>query len=74
MSRPKSLFGRIQQYETHLIEDLFMSGLIFAIISMVWARAPAAWPQIIYYFALVVCLFGYFKYVSPPPTEPAVDS
>ena len=69
VSRPDSLLGRLREYETSVIEDLVMSGLIFAVISFAWNAAPAAWPQAVYYFALAVGLFGYFKYVSPPPTD-----
>jgi hypothetical protein len=68
MSRPNSLYGRIQQYETNLIEDVFMSTLIFVTVTTAWSYAPASWPQGIYYFFLVVGLFGFFKYVSPPPS------
>lgn len=46
-----------------------MSSLIFLTITAAWAQAPAAWPQFIYYLALVVGLFGYFIYVSPPPNK-----
>lgn len=69
MSRPKSLYKRIQQYETNLIEDIFMSTLIFVTISVAWSYAPASWSQGIYYFFLAVGLFGFFKYVSPPPSD-----
>jgi hypothetical protein len=69
MSRPNSLLGRIQQYETNLIEDVFMASLIFVVISIAWTYAPPAWPQLILYVALGVGLFGYFKFVSPPPSD-----
>lgn len=68
MSRPNSLFGRLRQYETNLFEDIVMSGLLFITISAAWNAAPDKWPQLIYYLALAVGLFGYFKYVSPPPS------
>lgn len=68
MSRLKSLYRHIEQYETNLIEDVVMTTLIFVTISVAWSYAPAAWPQFIYYLALVVGLFGFFKYVSPPPS------
>ena len=67
MSRPDSLLDRLRKYETNVIEDIVMAGLIFAVISFAWDAAPAAWPQAIYYAALAVGLFGYFKYVSQPP-------
>ena len=69
MSRPDSLWGRLKAYETNLIEDLAMSTLIFLTITAAWAQAPDGWPQIIYYLALAVGIFGYFKYVSPPPSK-----
>lgn len=69
MSRPDSLLDRLREYETNVIEDVVMSGLIFLTISYAWSAAPAAWPQVIYYVALAVGLFGYFAYVSPPPTD-----
>jgi len=68
VSRPNSLFDRLREYETNVIEDIVMSGLIFLTITYGWSYAPAAWPQVIYYFLLAVGLFGYFKYVSPPPS------
>ena len=74
MSRPESLFGRLREYETNLIEDIVMSVLIFLTISHAWSYAPPAWPQFIYYLGLVIGLFGYFKYVSPPPSVDAVDA
>lgn len=69
MSRPNSLYGRIQQYETNLIEDVAMSTLIFVTITLGWSYAPTSWPQGIYYFLLAVGLFGFFRYVSPPPAD-----
>ena len=69
MSRPPSLLDRLRAYETNVIEDIVMSGLIFVTISLAWSYAPAAWPQFVYYFALAVGLFGYFKYISPPPSN-----
>lgn len=69
MSRPNSLFGRLQQYDTSLIEDIIMASLIFVVISLAWTNAPEAWPQLILYLALAVGLFGYFKFVSPPPSD-----
>lgn len=69
VSRPDSLIGRLQQYETNLVEDIIMSGLIFLTISAAWEYAPESWPQVIYYLALGVGLFGYFRYVSPPPSN-----
>ncbi len=59
----------MRKYETNIIEDVVMSGLIFLTISLAWSYAPASWPQAIYYFVLAVGLFGYFKYVSPPPEQ-----
>lgn len=69
MSRPNSLWGRLRAYETNLIEDIFMSSLIFLTITAAWAQAPAEWPQLIYYLGLAIGLFGYFIYVSPPPNK-----
>ncbi|WP_253736731.1 hypothetical protein [Halohasta salina] len=74
MSRPNSLLDRLRTYETNVIEDIVMAGLIFAVISFAWDAAPAAWPQVIYYLGLAVGLFGYFKYVSPPPSADEADS
>jgi len=73
MSRPKSLLDRLREYETNLVEDIVMASLIFFTISLAWSYAPAAWPRFIYYLALVVGLFGYFKYVSPPPSTDEGD-
>lgn len=73
MSRPESLLGRLRAYETNLIEDIVMAVLIFLTISHAWSYAPPAWPQFIYYLALVIGLFGYFKYVSPPPSADDAD-
>ena len=69
MSRPESLVDRLRKYETNVIEDVVMSGLIFLTISLAWSYAPQAWPQAVYYFVLAVGLFGYFKYLSPPPSK-----
>jgi len=69
MSRPNSLLGRLQQHDTNLIEDIIMSTLIFVTISIAWTYAPEAWPQLILYVALGIGLFGYFKFVSPPPSK-----
>jgi hypothetical protein len=69
MSRPESLFDRLREYDTSLIEDIVMASLIFVTISTAWSYAPAEWPIIIYYVGLAVGLFGYFKYVSPPPSK-----
>ena len=73
MSRPDSLLDRMRTYETNVIEDVVMSGLIFLTISVAWSYAPAAWPQAIYYAALAVGLFGFFKYVSPPPSNEEIE-
>ena len=71
MSRPESPLDRLRGYDTGLIEDIVMASLIFVTISTAWSYAPAAWPKFIYYLALVIGLFGYFKYVSPPPGDEA---
>lgn len=68
MSRPESLLDRLRKYETNVIEDVVMSGLIFLTISLAWSYAPPAWPQAVYYVLLAIGLFGYFKYISPPPS------
>ena len=73
MSRPESLLDRLRKYETNVIEDVVMSGLIFLTISLAWSYAPSAWPQAVYYVLLAIGLFGYFKYVSPPPSKDEVE-
>ena len=69
MSRPNSLLGRLSENKSNLIEDIAMASLIFLTISAAWAYAPSAWPKFIYYIALAVGVFGYFKYASPPPSD-----
>ena len=69
VSRPKSLWGKLRAYETNLIEDIAMASLIFLTITAAWAQAPDSWPQFVYYLGLAVGLFGYFIYVSPPPSK-----
>lgn len=69
MGRRDSLCGRLQAIETNLIEDVVMSALLFVTISYAWAKAPDSWPQIVYYLAVAVGIFGYFRVVSPPPGE-----
>gem|GEM_PF-649289 len=66
--RPSTL-DRIRNYQTSLLEDLVAAVLIFILISVAWGSAPDSWPRIVYYVALVVGLFGYFKFVAPDPRE-----
>ncbi|TQQ82923.1 hypothetical protein EGH24_05665 [Halonotius terrestris] len=69
MSRLKRFIRRLYKYETNLLEDIAASTIIFLGISIAWSYAPNAWPQAIYYIILAIGLFGYFKFVSPPPNE-----
>lgn len=48
-----------------------MATLIFLTISTAWSTVPESWPQPVYYVLLVVGIFGYFAYVSPPPDNTA---
>ena len=66
MSRLRTIIDRLYTLETKLLEDLAVSAILFVGISLLWEQAPAAWPQFIYYLALAVALFGYFRFVSPP--------
>ncbi|TQQ78960.1 hypothetical protein [Halonotius roseus] len=66
MSRLRAIIDRLYALETKLLEDLAVSTILFAGISLLWAQAPDAWPQLIYYLALAIALFGYFTFVSPP--------
>ena len=66
MSRLRTIIDRLYTLETKLLEDLAVSAILFVGISLLWEQAPAAWPQFIYYIALAVALFGYFRFVSPP--------
>ena len=66
MSRLRTIIDRLYTLETKLLEDLAVSAILFVGISLLWEQAPAAWPQTIYYLALAVALFGYFRFVSPP--------
>lgn len=68
MSRLRSIIDRLYSLETNLLEDLAAAAIIFIGISLLWAQAPEAWPQLIYYGVLAVALFGYFRFVSPPET------
>jgi hypothetical protein len=69
VSRLQALIDGIYRNETDLLEDLAVSLLLFVGISVVWEQyAPAAWPQLIYYVALAIALFGYFQYASPAET------
>lgn len=75
MSRLKTFIEQLYRYETNLLEDLAASTLLFVGISVAWQKyAPDAWPQVIYYAVLGIVLFGYFKYVSPPPNERTDDA
>jgi len=74
VSRLKTFIQQLYRYETDLLEDLAVSLLLFVGISAAWAYAPEAWPQVIYYAVLAVALFGYFKFVSPPPNERKNDT
>ena len=69
MSRPDSRRSRLKAYETNLIEDVVMSSRIYQTITAAWGQAPPGWPQFIYYLGLAIGLFGYFIYVSPPPSK-----
>jgi len=40
VSRPDSLLDRHRKYETNVIEDVVMAGLIFAVISFAWEPHP----------------------------------
>ena len=66
MSRLRAIIDRLYALETKLLEDLAVSTILFVVISLLWEQTPAAWPQTIYYLALAVALFGYFRFVSPP--------
>ena len=66
MSRLRTIIDRLYTLETKLLEDLAVSAILFVGISLLWEQAPTAWPQFIYYLALAVALFGYFRFVSPP--------
>lgn len=74
MSRLKTFIQRLYKYETELLEDIAVSLLLFVGITVAWGYAPAAWPQVIYYAALTVALFGYFRFVSPPPNQRKNDT
>lgn len=69
VSRLQALVDGIYRNETNLLEDLAVSTLLFVGISVAWSYAPAAWPQVIYYVALGIALFGYFGYVNPSPAD-----
>ena len=66
MSRLRAIIDRLYALETNLLEDVAVSAILFIGISLLWEQAPAAWPQFIYYIALAIGLFGYFRFVSPP--------
>jgi predicted tellurium resistance membrane protein TerC len=69
VSRLQAFIDSIYRHETALLEDLAVSLLLFVGISVVWEQyAPTAWPQLIYYVALAIALFGYFQYASPAET------
>ncbi len=68
VSRLQAFIDSIYRHETALLEDLAVSTLLFAGISVAWSYAPTAWPQLIYYVALAIALFGYFQYASPAET------
>jgi len=68
VSRLRAIIDRLYALETKLLEDLAVSTILFVGISLLWEQAPAAWPQLIYYLALAVALFGYFGLVSQPET------
>jgi len=69
VSRLQAFIDSIYRHETALLEDLAVSLLLFVGISVVWEQyAPTAWPQLIYYGALAIALFGYFQYASPAET------
>ena len=66
VSRLREIIDRLYALETNLLEDVAASAILFIGISLLWAQAPAAWPQFIYYIAVAVGLFGYFRFVNPP--------
>jgi len=66
VSRLRAIIDRLYALETNILEDVAVSAVLFVGISLLWEQAPAAWPQFIYYIALAVVLFGYFRFVSPP--------
>jgi len=66
VSRLRAIIDRLYALETNILEDVAVSAILFVGISLLWDQAPAAWPQFIYYIALAVALFGYFRFVSPP--------
>jgi hypothetical protein len=68
------MIDRLYAVETNLLEDLAASIVLFVGISAAWSYAPATWPQVIYYAVLAVALFGYFRFVSPPPEERDADA
>lgn len=66
VSRLRAIIDRLYALETNILEDIAVSAILFIGVSLLWDQAPEAWPQFIYYFALAVVLFGYFRFVSPP--------
>jgi hypothetical protein len=73
VSRLDALIDGIYRNEANLLEDLAVSTLLFAGISVAWSYAPSAWPQMIYYIVLGITLFGYFAYASPAPNTSEED-
>jgi len=69
MKPQRSTLERIRQYQTSLLEDIVAAVILFILVSSAWSFAPESWPQLIYYVALAVAIFGYFTFVSPPPNK-----